>query len=578
MSQHELQLDATRPLRGALDAAFRDIVGFAREMVALAGEDPERAVHDYRRSLRRARSMVALTSPVLSARAHRWVASSLKAAFRDTGELRDHGVLLPVLDEVAPALSEPALVEQLRARLAAERGIAVAAPRVERILRERERELAGLEDAYAAHLEDEVEPEALLESARASFAFTRDAYRKVRKTRRTKHLHDWRKAVKALRYQLELLASGGDPGYVNAHAGALEQASHLGEVTDAMALRDFVKELRKELDGVDAKRALAELARVISARTDAVIKDSKAYYEVKRKRFARAPEAEAEPASEEKPSKKAARAAKKAKKQDAPSGDEKADSLEKPEKTTKTKKAAKKKAAKPKKAAKAEKAEKAEKADEPTKAAKPKKAAKTDKATKTEKADEPKKREPAEAEAAKQAEPKVDEPKKVEASEQAEPAAPEPKEADGPAEVEPAPPEPKKAAEPAKKAAEAPAEAEEPDKAAEAPEKAEEPETAAEAPKKAAEAAKQAEEPKKAAEAAEESTPAVDAPAPADAPTPAAAAAPPTEAPAPARVDATEGSEPTPLSLDLEAPPPASPAPSRKRTRRRRTSKPASEG
>src|SRR5690606_27215053 len=143
-----------------------------------------------RRSLRRARAMVALTAPALASRAHRWIAGSLKAAFRDTGTLRDHGVLLPVLEEIAPALSEPAVVTQLQGRLAAEKGIAVAAPKVARLLAERGRDLAGLEATFAAHLDADVDAEAILESARASFAFTRDAYRKVRKTRRTSDLHD----------------------------------------------------------------------------------------------------------------------------------------------------------------------------------------------------------------------------------------------------------------------------------------------------------------------------------------------------------------------------------------------------
>ncbi|TNF31123.1 MAG: CHAD domain-containing protein, partial [Deltaproteobacteria bacterium] len=442
MSQHELQLDAARPLRDALDAAFRDIVGFAREMVALASEEPERAVHDYRRSLRRARAMVALTAPALSPRAYGWVASSLKAAFQDTGELRDHGVLLPVLAELAPALSDPELVPQLESRLAAERGVAVAAPKVARLLRERERDLAGLEDIYGAGLDEAVDAEAMLESIRASFAYTRDAYRKVKATRRTPHLHAWRKAVKSLRYQLELLASAGDPGYAAAHAGALLQASRLGEVTDAMALRDVVKALRKELEGVDVKRAVAELGRVIQARIEVVLGESEPYYAVKRKRYALAPEPEPEPAPEalepdpeeaEKAARKAAKAA---------------------EKRVEKKKAKKVEEAEAKKAAKAEakraaKAAKAE-AKEAAKAAK----AEAKEAAKAAKAETKQAAKAAKAEAKQAAEAEAKQP---EATEPAQDAAPAPAtEAEVAPVVAPAPAEAEVVAAPA----EAPAPAE----------------------------------------------------------------------------------------------------------------------
>ncbi|PKN55433.1 MAG: hypothetical protein CVU56_21370, partial [Deltaproteobacteria bacterium HGW-Deltaproteobacteria-14] len=272
MSQHELQLDPALPLHGALDGAFRDIVGFALEMVALAPEDPERAVHDYRRSVRRARAMVSLIAPALSARAHEWIAASLRAAFQGTSELRDHGVLLPALESVAPAFTEPAVVAQLRAHLVAERGVVVSPPKVGRILRKRARELGGLTDNLAAHLKQKVDEELLRESLRASFAFSRDAYRRVRHTRRTKHLHAWRKAIKSLRYQLELVASGGGGGYERPLRAANVQARLLGDVTDTMALRDVLKALKGQLTGVDTKRALDELDRVIRARLDEAIK------------------------------------------------------------------------------------------------------------------------------------------------------------------------------------------------------------------------------------------------------------------------------------------------------------------
>lgn len=290
MAQHELRLDPTLPAARGLAGAFADMVAFIRAQVTLAPTDPVQAVHDYRRSLRRARAQIALTAPFLHPRVFAWVDGALKRAFQETSALRDHGVLLPTLDVVAPAITDPAATEAIRGLLEAARDHVEGGHAAE-VLARRERWLAGLEPLYAAMIDAEVDADALRGALAASYAFTRRAFRQVYATRRDADLHAWRKAVKGLRYQLELLVNGGFDDLVSAQVAAAEQTRLLGDVTDVMALVGFVRESKAELRaaGVKAKGVRRELERVIRARTYELLELGAPFYMTRPRRFGRPP-------------------------------------------------------------------------------------------------------------------------------------------------------------------------------------------------------------------------------------------------------------------------------------------------
>lgn len=294
MAQNELRLDPTSPIPAGLAGAFADMIAFVRAQVGLATTEPAQAVHDYRRSLRRARAQIALTAPFLHPRVFAWLDGALKRAFKETSDLRDHGVLLPTLDVVAPAITDAAATEAIRGLLGAARDHVEGGHAAE-VLARRGRWLAGLEAVYEAMIDAEVDADALRGALAASYAFTRRAFRQVYATRREVDLHAWRKAVKGLRYQLELLVNGGFDDLVSAQVAAAEQTRLLGEVTDVMALVGFVRGAKAELraDGVKVKGVRRELERVIRARTYELLELGAPFYMTRPRRFGRPPEGEA---------------------------------------------------------------------------------------------------------------------------------------------------------------------------------------------------------------------------------------------------------------------------------------------
>ncbi|PIE18259.1 MAG: hypothetical protein CSA66_04940 [Proteobacteria bacterium] len=286
MAQHELKMDKDKPLSVALGGAFKDMVDFARSRAERAGAAPEAAVHDFRRSIRRAGAQLKLTKPFLSDKGAAWMREALKKAFARTGALRDHGVLIPTLDKLEGRLSVKGAAERIRELLQADKATAEGL-RAPELLGANIRFLTGLGEAYQAALEGEVSDGALRQALRASYAKARAAFRRTKQTRDEDDLHTWRKAVKALRYQLELVTSRGEGGLEAAHESFIAQAKRLGEITDLMALRDFVKDAEQALEGLEPKRLVKDIEAVIRPRINAALEAAKQTYEARVKRFGR---------------------------------------------------------------------------------------------------------------------------------------------------------------------------------------------------------------------------------------------------------------------------------------------------
>jgi len=243
-----LRLPRGRPLREAVLAAFRRALVHARRAARSAGADPVHAVHEYRKSLRRSRAVVALLSPALGRRGARGLRDRLQAAFAATGPLRDASVLRAALDalrteaadeESARGILRDAFDEEER-RSCREAAAALA------------RGLPGLRTLPAAL-------EVLLEGGFSARDLERGLLRLRRRERRAYHrsldtrdlaaVHEWRKRVKELRYAIELLASTGTPPLKSREKRLAEFARDLGAVTDATVLS---RELTRRIDGGEA--------------------------------------------------------------------------------------------------------------------------------------------------------------------------------------------------------------------------------------------------------------------------------------------------------------------------------------
>ncbi|MGC4113204.1 MAG: CHAD domain-containing protein [Myxococcales bacterium] len=273
-----LTLDERLPLRLGLGAAFAGVVGYARAMVDAAADDPVDAVHEYRKALRRARAVVRLARPVLGGESFRALVHDLRDALRGTSPLRDAAVLLKTLaglpDDPASRPARHALARLLQAE--SEAGVA-AAPQKE--LRRSLQILSPIPERLLACLPEKVRWRELRAGLERSYRRTRRARERAFRTREDTEVHAFRKSVKELRYQVELLqAAGGEkPGKARRKLAGLAEA--LGEVTDLTLLRRTAHLRLQELAGTRPEALFAVLDEAIEARLEALEKSSRPLFE-----------------------------------------------------------------------------------------------------------------------------------------------------------------------------------------------------------------------------------------------------------------------------------------------------------
>jgi CHAD domain-containing protein len=220
-----LDAEIHRALDGQLDQA----------VAALARSDSDEGVHEARKSIKRLRSLVRLMREELADDRYSTLNAELRDAGQALGTARDAAAVTRALDTVVDAqadhvsASELARVrERLRASQArADLGTGGADTTIERLEAIR-RELAALT------LGDGLDP--LLAGLRRSQRRGRRAARAARERPTTERLHQWRKRVKDLRYQAELLREA-DPKRLRAiRAQARELSDVLGEDHDLAML------------------------------------------------------------------------------------------------------------------------------------------------------------------------------------------------------------------------------------------------------------------------------------------------------------------------------------------------------
>ena len=231
-----LALPAKLSLTRGLVAAWSDMLAHAAGQVERAPNDPVVAVHEFRKSIRRTRSMLRLLRHSLPKAKYKRLRIDLRALHRSTSRLRDRHVVLHTLTN----LSLPdELAEPVRAH------ISVAEP-------------TRPDDALAALLEtlDDIEAARVrLKTAlprkvrwRMLTKDLQDTYRRARKDMRATArgrdddaVHDWRKRTKELVYQVELLTHGARKGHGRKLRRQLAGlAETLGQVIDLETLASYV--------------------------------------------------------------------------------------------------------------------------------------------------------------------------------------------------------------------------------------------------------------------------------------------------------------------------------------------------
>jgi len=220
----KLQPVGPNPAEG-LALAFADMIAFAREQCE--SSDLTVAVHTYRKSVRRARSLVKLVRPTISKRTYRALNAGLRDAVRATSELRDGDVTAALLVDYA---GPPGCAGTLAVWQAQLQNVQRPSPEhVQSTLRACADALGPIPAQFAAAVAD-LQPQGFCAGLQASYARARKARRAaIKADLPDEAVHTWRKRTKEVRYQLELLASPA-AGQLNAAFGQLAQ--DLGRVTD----------------------------------------------------------------------------------------------------------------------------------------------------------------------------------------------------------------------------------------------------------------------------------------------------------------------------------------------------------
>jgi len=240
----KLRLPRRRPLREGIVTAFARVLGVTRRTARSSAEDPVSAVHEYRKSLRRARAVVALLRPALGRRAERGLRRKLREAFEVTGPFRDADVLQATLSGLPPvpdddlarhAIAVSFELDQHRSRREASEALARGLASVAALPAVLD---TCLEPAFSAHDFER----GLMRLRRRE----RRALARAKESHAVEDFHEWRKRLKELRYAVELVASAGTPELQAREKALGNLARDLGDVTDLTVLAREIERRRDE--------------------------------------------------------------------------------------------------------------------------------------------------------------------------------------------------------------------------------------------------------------------------------------------------------------------------------------------
>lgn len=283
--QKKLALDPDRPLSESLAGAVNEVLEYALGWTDAAEEHPEKSVHEFRKSLRRGRAALKLLRGMMDRRHYQELVGVLRDAARAASPLRDADALLAGVLKTYPRRkrSRPtldALEETLRVR----RDELHRSGRVARTLEAQREPLRAISGALPRTLPTALERRDLRRALRGSYRRCHEAWREACSAPSDAAVHDWRKRVKELRYQLELLAPLVGEAVELQAFGAL--AERIGEVTDLVVLRDTTAR-ESAGDAAAREELLARLDASIEEEKRKVLDEGQGAFERTPKAFAR---------------------------------------------------------------------------------------------------------------------------------------------------------------------------------------------------------------------------------------------------------------------------------------------------
>lgn len=214
------------------------ILDFAQAAPELGAE---KGVHEYRKAVRRARSLIKFAADGHPEFSGRRASQALRTAFQATNPLRD-GHVLEGIAEGAKDLTTPELFEFVAPLLAG------TPPADEDALKILGDQTALLEQArgHLAHMwPKSFKKKHMRRGLKTSYKRAKSRLKTFRKLGTDEAFHDLRKRIKELRYQVELFSEprvSPDAWLTEFQNDLAATAKALGQVTDLMVLSDHLHE------------------------------------------------------------------------------------------------------------------------------------------------------------------------------------------------------------------------------------------------------------------------------------------------------------------------------------------------
>ena len=285
--RNSLHWEPSRPPRDGVVEAFRQVIRYARGMTSVVFSEPETAVHEYRKSIRRLRALVKLIRGHSRGQVARTLDRELRDAVRPTSGLRDSHVLLATLRGLPVEASGMRTEAYLTQTFESECTEGAEAGREAHILLEVTPRLDGLTPRLEESLPADLTADDLVDAWCQSYRRARRSARRARGGSGDA-IHSWRKRVKELRYQLELVRERAGPELITRQKAFARLAQALGDVTDLLVLEEALRDRRRAL----APRKIGKLRRRIrrerQRRFEAILADEATVFEERPRDLARA--------------------------------------------------------------------------------------------------------------------------------------------------------------------------------------------------------------------------------------------------------------------------------------------------
>lgn len=269
-------------LRNTLVTEFRATAEAARNAAANVDVEPQSAVHEYRKALRRARAVLQLVASNVPKSERLAIRSALQQARRALGFARDHTVAPATLEHLA--LRE---VERATAHAIVTNAATAQPPtaEVKQLLAEGAARALAQVEALEATLPLEIRWSSVMKGVRST-------YRAARRARRTsKHdppsFHRWRRRSKELTYQLDLLSRLAGEEVAELHHRHEAAVDAQGPVVDVIMVREFIRAHSQSI----ASEAISRLLNDIDIQLDDLMRDARSVgkeaFQAKPRKFAR---------------------------------------------------------------------------------------------------------------------------------------------------------------------------------------------------------------------------------------------------------------------------------------------------